>query len=417
LVPQEIAMVWLALVRSIRIIFLGIVLAASASLLAPAALAERYASIVVDAKTGEVLHARHEDEPRYPASLTKVMTLYMLFDALDRGEITLSERLTVSRHAARQPPSSLALKAGDSITVEDAIYALVSKSANDVAVVVAERLGGTEARFGRMMTARARELGLTDTVFRNASGLPDTQQLSTARDLALLAGALLENHQSRYHYFSSRRFTWGRTTYRNHNELVGNVEGVDGIKTGYTRASGFNLMTSAERDGHRIIVIMLGGATARARNEHVEDLVEAAYSSLAEPAFASDQTGLRPRLAFASITAPRNPNAAAEPLLNGKPLSEWLSQPAPQTVIEQPEVPLMEGDGALENSYMPAGAPEERLAEVPNEVTAPAIAETVAAPAPQVILPGPTPEEYRSRQIPARESSSIAAYRAGQIRR
>ncbi len=411
-------MTWLALVRVFRMIVLGSLLAIMAGLWAPSALAERYASIVVDANTGEVLHARHEDEPRFPASLTKVMTLYMLFDALDRGEIALSERLTVSRHAARQPPSNLALRAGDRITVEDAIHALVAKSANDVAVVVAERLGGTEARFARQMTARARELGLTDTVFRNASGLPDVQQLSTARDLALLAGALLENHQSRYHYFSSRRFTWGRTTYRNHNELVGNVEGVDGIKTGYTRASGFNLMTSAERDGQRIIVIMLGGSTARARNEHVEALVEAAYASMAEPAYAANPADLRPRLAFASIAPPPNPNAAAEPMLNGRPLSDWIEQQPSQQIAEQPAELVMEGDGAQENSlaadYAPPAAAPETAA---SDQTPPAYEPPAPSAAPQLVLPGPSPEEYRSRQIPTQESPSIASYRASQTRR
>lgn len=241
---------------------------------------ERYASIVINAETDEVLHARFADEPRYPASLTKVMTLYMLFDAMKAGDIALSDQLYVSAAADRQPASDLGVRTGSMIAVEDAIYALVTKSANDVAVVVAERIGGTEERFAALMTVKARRLGLTDTSFFNASGLPHERQLTTARDMARLAEAMLENHGDYYHYFSNARFSWGRRTYRNHNKLLEDVDGVDGIKTGYTRASGFNLMASANRDGKRVIAIMLGGNTARARNAHVTELIEAAYNAI-----------------------------------------------------------------------------------------------------------------------------------------
>ena len=241
---------------------------------------ERYASFVIDADTDEVLHARFADDPRYPASLTKVMTLFMVFDALKAGHLTLHEQLPVSANADAQPASDLGLSTGSTISVEDAIYALVTKSANDVAVVVAERIGGSEERFAALMTVRAHQLGLEATRFYNASGLPDDRQITTARDMAQLAEALLETHGDYYHYFSNRRFSWGRSTYKNHNRLLEDVPGVDGIKTGYTRASGFNLMTSAMRDGKRIIVIMLGGNSARARNTHVTQLVEAAYTAL-----------------------------------------------------------------------------------------------------------------------------------------
>ncbi|MEM9668439.1 MAG: D-alanyl-D-alanine carboxypeptidase family protein [Pseudomonadota bacterium] len=241
---------------------------------------ERYASIVMDAETEEVLHARFAGDSRFPASLTKVMTLYMLFDAIKAGAVDLDESLMVSRFADRQPASDLGVLAGTSISVEDAIAALVTKSANDVAVVVAERLGGTEDRFAALMTVKAHQLGLSSTSFYNASGLPDDRQVTTARDMAQLAMALLENHGDYYHYFSNNRFTWKRTTYKNHNRLLETVPGVDGIKTGYTRASGFNLMTSAERNGRRIVVVMLGGNSAKSRNTHVTQLVEAAYTAL-----------------------------------------------------------------------------------------------------------------------------------------
>ncbi|MEM9938141.1 MAG: D-alanyl-D-alanine carboxypeptidase family protein [Pseudomonadota bacterium] len=278
--------------------------------------AEKYASIVIDMETDEVLHARHADEPRYPASLTKAMTLYMLFDAMKSGEVKLNERLPVSRHAASQPPSALRLKVGSTISVKDAINALVTKSANDVAVVVAERLGGTESRFATLMTAKARSMGMTKTTFRNASGLPDDQQLSTARDMAELAERLLIDHADYYGYFANTRFSWGKANYKNHNRLIGKVEGVDGIKTGYTRASGFNLMASAKRRGRRVVAIMFGGSTSRSRDQHVADLIEAAYLSFED--LEEETPALRTRQTFASIQAPVDPNSAAMPMLNGK---------------------------------------------------------------------------------------------------
>jgi len=259
------------------------------SFAAPAAAQDRYAAIVMDARTNEVLHEDQADEPRFPASLTKMMTLYMIFEALERGEITLDTRWTASRNAARQPPSRLGLactrrRGCDSITVEQAIRALVVQSANDVAVLAAERLGGSEARFAANMTARARELGMTDTRFANASGLPDARHRTTARDMARLSQALWNDFPEYYHYFSTPSFSWRRASGRNHNRLLGQVEGVDGIKTGYTRASGFNLATMAERDGRRVIVVVLGGETASARDAQVAYLLEGAYQEYARRA-------------------------------------------------------------------------------------------------------------------------------------
>ncbi|MEO0607198.1 MAG: D-alanyl-D-alanine carboxypeptidase family protein [Pseudomonadota bacterium] len=281
----------------------------------PSAMAEKYASIVVDLETEEVLHARHADSVRYPASLTKAMTLYMLFDAMKSGEVKLYERLPVSRAAAKQPPSSLRLRAGNTITTKDAINALITKSANDVAVVVAERLGGTEDRFATLMTAKAKAMGMENTVFKNASGLPNSQQLSTARDMSVLAVRLLDDHADYYGYFANTKFSWGRATYKNHNKLIGKVVGVDGIKTGYTRASGFNLMASAKRRGRRVVAIMFGGSTARSRDQHVTDLIEAAYKSF-EPSDVAP--GLRTRITFSDVQPPVDPDGAAMPVLNGK---------------------------------------------------------------------------------------------------
>ncbi len=277
--------------------------------------AEKYASIVIDLERDQVLHARHADAPRYPASLTKAMTLYMLFDAMKAGEVRLYDALPVSQTAAKQPPSSLRLRAGSTITTKDAINALITKSANDVAVVVAERLGGSEERFATLMTAKARSMGMENTTFKNASGLPNTQQLSTARDMSILAERLLDDHADYYGYFSNKKFSWGRATYKNHNRLIGKVAGVDGIKTGYTRASGFNLMASAKRRGRRVVAIMFGGSTARSRDQHVTDLIEAAYKSF-EPSDVEPEVNLR--LTFSDVQPPIDPNGAALPVLNGR---------------------------------------------------------------------------------------------------
>lgn len=242
---------------------------------------ERYAAIVVNARTNEVLLDDQADAARFPASLTKMMTLYMVFEALERGDITLNTRWTASRHAAGQPPSRLGLRRGDTLSVDEAIRALVVQSANDAAVLVAEALGGTESRFGANMTARARELGLTDTRFVNASGLPDARQQTTARDMARLGQALWQDFPQYYPYFQTSENAFRDRVRENHNHLLGQVEGVDGIKTGYTRASGFNLVSSAERDGERVIVVVMGGETSASRDAQVAYLIEGAFEEYA----------------------------------------------------------------------------------------------------------------------------------------
>lgn len=239
----------------------------------------RYAAFVVDETTGEVLHARRADDARYPASLTKMMTLYMLFEALERGDVTMSTEMTVSRHAAGQSPSVLGVESGDTITVETAIRALIIRSANDIAVVVGEHLAGTESAFATRMTSRARELGLTRTTFRNASGLPNSRQMTTARDMARLSIALHRDFPQYFHYFRERSFVHNGRTWRSHNNLVGRVNGVDGMKTGYIRASGFNIAVTAERNGHRIVTVVMGGPSAASRDNHAEELVNAAFRS------------------------------------------------------------------------------------------------------------------------------------------
>ena len=240
----------------------------------------RYAAIVLDADTGRVLHAANPDTRNYPASLTKMMTLYLVFDALESGQLKLKQRLPVSARAVGMSPSKLGVKRGESITVETAILALVTKSANDAAVVVAEYLGGTEAKFARLMTKKARELGMRRTSFRNASGLPNRQQLSTARDMAVLAKRLVEDFPQRYRYFSRQRYTFRGKQYKNHNSLLRTYPGTDGIKTGYIRASGFNLAASVTRDGKRLIGVVFGGRTAKSRDRHMAKLLERGFKKV-----------------------------------------------------------------------------------------------------------------------------------------
>jgi len=237
------------------------------------AAAAPHAAIVVDANTGAVLHDRSADEPRYPASLTKMMTLYLLFERLDQRRVSLASRIPVSEEAASQPPSKLGIKAGGEISVEDAIRALVTKSANDVAVAVAEFLAGSEAKFAADMTAKARALGMRGTRFKNPHGLPDSDQVTTARDMITLALALADHFPRQWRYFSTQTFRWSGNVHRNHNTLLFGFEGVDGIKTGYTRASGFNLVSSVRRGEKHLVAAVFGGSSAATRNAEMRYLL------------------------------------------------------------------------------------------------------------------------------------------------
>ena len=252
----------------------------AAGLVTAAPAQAKYASVVIDAETGEVLHARNSKTRRHPASLVKMMTLYMVFDALEKRKLKLNQGLRVSRRAAGMPPSKLGLRRGQTIRVKEAILALVTKSANDVAVVVAEAIGGTESQFAQKMTKKARQLGLKRTTFRNASGLPNRRQLSTARDMAALARALIRDFPQYYHYFGTKSFKYRGRTYRNHNKLLRTYKGADGIKTGYIRASGYNLVASGVRNGRRVIAVVFGGRTPRTRNRHTATLLDRGFQRL-----------------------------------------------------------------------------------------------------------------------------------------
>jgi len=245
-----------------------------------AAGAREYSALVVEPDTGRVLYEKYANESRHPASITKMMTLYLVFEALERGELTLNTPLSVSRNAVLRPPSRLGLTPGETISVEDAILALVTRSANDVATVIAENLGGTEATFAGMMTVKAHSLGMLDTQFQNASGLPDPDQVTTAWDMYKLGKALITNFSRYYPYFSTLRFYYRGQSFDNHNHLMETYPGMDGIKTGFINSSGFNLVASAKRGGRRLIGVVFGGPSAVRRDRHMRDILDDGFAQL-----------------------------------------------------------------------------------------------------------------------------------------
>jgi len=238
----------------------------------------RYAAVVVDAASGEVLYSRNPDSPRYPASITKIMTLYLTFEALQAGRLSLSDTLVITPQAAAMAPTKLGLSPGDTITVDEAIRAVAVKSANDMAVALAEKIGGSESRFATLMTLRARELGMSNTRFVNASGLPDSRQITSARDIAILSRSVMRDFPQYYAYFGQRQFAFRGQVMNNHNHLLDSMPGVDGLKTGYTNASGFNLAASAVQNGRRLIAVVLGGSSTAARDANVQDLLTTGFN-------------------------------------------------------------------------------------------------------------------------------------------
>lgn len=240
-----------------------------------APLPDRFAALVVDGRSGKILYSANQDAPRYPASLTKMMTLYLLFEAVEQGRATKSTLIPISANAAGQPPSKIGLKAGQSIDVDTAIRTLAVKSANDIAVAVAEFLGGTEAQFASQMTAKARSLGMASTTFRNASGLHDPGQVTTAMDMARLGLSLRKDFPQQFGYFGLKEVTVAGKQITGHNKVLDMVAGANGIKTGYTRASGFNLVSSVERNGRLIVAVIMGEDSARERDQRMAQLLRA----------------------------------------------------------------------------------------------------------------------------------------------
>jgi D-alanyl-D-alanine carboxypeptidase len=316
-----------------------------------------YASIVVDANTGKVLFGENENALRHPASITKVMTLYMLFEQMERGKIRPDSLIRVSANAARQPPTKIGLRAGSTISVDNAIKSLVTKSANDIAVAIAEHLGGSEEEFARQMTAKARALGMSRTTFANASGLPNPRQVTTARDLTILGRSVQERFPKQYAYFALPGFQFSGSTIRNHNKLLGRIEGVDGIKTGYTRASGFNLLTSAKRDNRRIVAVVLGGRSGGHRDNImaglVEDHIDRGARGRSAPMIAENNAPSSASLERAIETAEaRAPVAAPAPV--PAPVAR-ASEAAPARAVEQAP-----RENMLPSMQLAAYAPDER---------------------------------------------------------
>ena len=317
------------------------------------ATSSRYAAIVIDDKTGKTLYAKNAEALRHPASLTKMMTLYILFEEMQKRKVSLMTRFTVSPKASAQAPSKLGLRPGQTIAAEDAIRALVTKSANDVAVTVAENLGGTEEAFARRMTQTARKIGMRGTTFYNASGLPNDAQFTTARDMVVLGRALQERFPNQYRYFSTRSFAWGNAVHGNHNKLLYRLEGIDGIKTGYTNASGFNLVSSIRRDGRHVVAAVMGGSSGRARDDHMAQLLATYLPQASSGAKVSsvfkengvrraaeleDDDGVETTVADASESTPMRIPAPAPSEIRAAPASRAIEQVA--AIVEEPTAPL-----------------------------------------------------------------------------
>jgi D-alanyl-D-alanine carboxypeptidase len=344
-----------------------------------------YAAIVLDANSGNVLLADKADEPRHPASLTKIMTLYLLFEKLDAGKIRLDTQIPVSEHASVQAPTKLGLRPGETIAVEDAIQAMATKSANDAAVAVAEAIGGSERDFADMMTLKAHALGMRRTLYRNASGLPNDEQVTTARDQALLGRAIQERFPRYAHYFAMLSFTYHGEIMRNHNHLLGHVEGMDGIKTGYTEASGFNLIASVRRNNRHIVSVVMGGTSAGARDARMRGLIEAYIVAAAPPqktqvagVAGSNADALRKDEPRAAKT-----RTAADPNSSG---------------VRAGEAPLSSA------TYSVASASDDR--------TAPSTATSGGLPAPESVgaeTMAPTPTPYTHPQSPPSHAEETAA--------
>ncbi|WP_299820011.1 serine hydrolase [uncultured Roseibium sp.] len=337
-----------AIGRAAKILTLGVLLF---SVPATALANPKYAGIVVDAKTGKTLYSSSADSYRYPASLTKIMTLYVVFEELEAGRLTLDSRLKVSKYASGRPPSKLGLKPGETIKVKDAILALVTKSANDVASVIAENIGGSERTFAERMTRTARQLGMSKTTFKNPHGLPDSGQRTTARDMATLGRAIQERFPSYYGYFKTRAYKYKGRTYGNHNKLLGRVKGVDGIKTGYIRASGFNLVTSVNRDGRHIVAVVMGGKTGASRNAQMTKLINNYLSKASRGPKTAPAIAVRdiaPTFVAAALENPPLPAAkpGSEPApAAGTPMVLAFNPPATASVVPMPAPATVPGFG------------------------------------------------------------------------
>ncbi len=365
---------------------------------------DRYAAIVTEARSGAVLMAANADEQRYPASLTKVMTVYMALEGLRDGRFQRWTPIVVSANAARMPPSRLGLTAGMTLTVEEAILALVTKSANDAAAALGEFLGGgSEQRFAQMMTMRARQLGMTRTTFRNASGLPDLDQVSTARDMATLGKRLIQDFPREYSYFSTPHFVFRGRTHWNHNRLLQEYDGTDGIKTGYVNDSGFNLLASTQREGVRLIAAVFGGRTGRERDRHMMAILDQGFL----------RVGINPREPVAVASArsmPRVISSARAATPQARPVATATSRRAPAAVAARRPAASRPGTATAQR----AGTPAVRNAMATRPRGAPAATPQLASstrkgrPAQAAAAPSrPAAATPAARGTPAKQATTV----------
>jgi D-alanyl-D-alanine carboxypeptidase len=322
-----------------------------------------YADIVVDANSGAVLHATNPDARRHPASLTKIMTLYLLFEQLEAGKLKLDSALKVSSEAAGQAPTKLGLKPGSTLSVEDAIKGMVTRSANDAAVVVAEAIAGSESDFAKLMTRKAQTLGMKGTVYKNASGLPDDDQVTTARDQSLLGRAVQERFPRYYKYFSTRSFTFRGQSIANHNHLLGKVEGVDGIKTGYISASGFNLVTSVHRGNRYLVAVVMGGSSGASRDARMRELIN---EKIAQASVKRTATMV------AEVTEPAHePAVAIKPERKPEPMVVTKAEPNAEPKVVAKAEAKSDGGAKTEAAAQPKAKVEPRFA-VASAISVPA---------------------------------------------
>ncbi|RVD71094.1 MAG: D-alanyl-D-alanine carboxypeptidase [Mesorhizobium sp.] len=330
---------------------------------AASSMAAKSAAIVIDAKTGKVLYSSDANGRRYPASLTKMMTLYLTFEALAKGRISKNTAVPFSAHAAAEPPTKLGVKPGGSVSVDTAILSMVTKSANDSATALGELLGGNEANFARMMTAKARALGMNGTVFRNANGLPDPGQFTTAHDMAMLGIALREHFPQYYGYFSQRSFLYGRRRINGHNRLLGRIKGVDGIKTGYTRASGYNLVSSVNDGDRKLVAVVMGGASGRARDNQMAGLINAYMpkaSTRGGSVLIAKAGGGNPISALAKVLLPKHdaPTPDEKPAVEEEAVVASADDSAPVVEETTPVVQIKKVKTVAVAAVVPSPAPQ-----------------------------------------------------------
>jgi D-alanyl-D-alanine carboxypeptidase len=394
-------MVWTALRRVM--VSLALLLLIGVVAVSPAAAKVKFSAVAVDARTGEILFSSDADGSRYPASLTKVMTLYILFQEMKAGRLTLNSRITVSRYAAGRPPTKLGVKPGQTVSVEEAIKALITLSANDIAVAIGEHIEGSETAFAQRMTRTAKALGMSRTLFRNASGLPDPRQVTTARDMATLSLRVQRDFPQYYPYFRTTSFKFGKRTIRSHNRLLGRFDGTDGIKTGYIRAAGFNLTTSARRGDKRIIGVVMGGQSGRSRDNYMIAMLNKQFPKCeggTQLAAAIEGTKPRPseEIQVASIATP--------------PIADTVSKPEKKkrrAGRNDDQMPEAEGDiGGLDNAELATQA--ENASSLPGTTFAAVSADQadLARVSGEVASPDVVPQAPQAATAPVTASMSTS---------